>query len=169
MKRIIAATVITAAAVATLAGCSVSTSQPLALNTDDCSKFESALGTTIDGLKLESHSKLDDKGGQCVWSGKKDAVVAIDIDNKDNKSGVQVNTESQADKIAKDKTLTVIDNETVTKLPGSVLYTAKGTEKSENREFTVTTDLDSTVKLITSDLALSNDEASKIFTGLFAG
>lgn len=171
MKRFLAATALTAAAVAALTGCtsSATTSEPLALHADDCTSFESALGSSIDGMKLESHSKIDGKGGQCVWSSKKGSVIAVDVDDKETKSSGDAKSDSAADKVAKDKSRVVIDNDAVAKFSGSVLTTSKGSEKSDNREFTATTDLGSTVNLITAEKKMTNDEASKIFTGLFAG
>ncbi|MBF4575692.1 hypothetical protein [Frondihabitans sp. VKM Ac-2883] len=169
MKRIMAATVITAAAAATLAGCSVSTATPLVLNADSCSKLESSLGKSIDGFALQSDSKLGDKGGKCTWTHPKTgAAIFLNVEN-DSKSGVEVNVEEPRDKIAKDKSLTVIENDSVKNFDDSVLYTTKGTEKSTSRTFTAEDGADTKVTLITAEVAMTNAQASDVFTNLFKG
>lgn len=172
MKRILAATVLTAAAVATLAGCTAdnaSDSNPLVFTTDNCSKLEAALGKSIDGFALQSDSKLGDKGGRCTWTHAKTGnAIFVDVDDVAG-SGDEAKTDDSRDAIANDKSLTVIDNAAVEKFHDGVLSTPKGAEKSTSRTFTAQSGTGAKVTLITGEVAMSNAQASDIFTALFTG
>ncbi|AMM19095.1 hypothetical protein AX769_01785 [Frondihabitans sp. PAMC 28766] len=168
MKRLIAATVVTAAAVAALAGCTVSTSQPLVFNADSCTKLAPSVENQIDGLKLDPSSKLADATGTCIWSDDTGRSVAIAVAGKGDGVGVQAGAQSKREKIAADKSLSIIDNETLSG-DDKVLYTEAGSTADSSRTFTADADLDGKVTLTVDGVKVTDGDASAIFTALFTG
>lgn len=164
MKRLIAAGVIAAAAVATVAGCSVSASSPLAFNAESCSEFTTAIGASVSGAHLESGS-LDDTKGSCTWSADGGTITLTTTGSQN--LDVQIGTKTVRQKVEKDAGQRILAND---KLKGDdgVLYTPKAVSDGSTRTF-VGDDGSGKVTLDIDGIDVTDKQVSRTFTALFSG